>query len=112
MNIAAVVVTYNRLTLLRECLNAFYNQTRRPNELIVVNNASSDGTRDYLKEWTGTHKTPDMKIVILDMKKTKGVAVASMLVLKRQLRWKQIGYGYRMMTQYYVWMCLKRQRGI
>ena len=72
MNIAAVVVTYNRLTLLRECLNAFYNQTRRPNELIVVNNASSDGTRDYLKEWTGTYKTPDMKIVILDMKKNEG----------------------------------------
>lgn len=72
MNIAAVVVTYNRLALLRECLDAFYNQLRRPNELIVVDNASSDGTKEYLNTWVKTHKSTDMKIVVLTIEKNEG----------------------------------------
>ncbi len=39
-----MVVTYNRLSLLRECLGALAAQTRRPDEVLVIDNASSDGT--------------------------------------------------------------------
>ncbi|MEM3942370.1 MAG: glycosyltransferase family 2 protein [Candidatus Bathyarchaeia archaeon] len=44
MKIAAVVVTYNRKELLRRCLSALLKQTRVPDEIIVVDNASNDGT--------------------------------------------------------------------
>jgi len=44
MKVAAVVVTYNRKELLRECLQALLNQTRPLDEIIVVDNASTDGT--------------------------------------------------------------------
>lgn len=40
MKIAAVIVTYNRLYLLKEVLEAFDNQTRVPDYIIIVNNAS------------------------------------------------------------------------
>ncbi len=40
----AVVVTHNRLSLLRECLGALAGQVRRPDEILVVDNASTDGT--------------------------------------------------------------------
>jgi GT2 family glycosyltransferase len=40
----AVVVTYNRLALLRQCLAALLAQTHPLHELIVVDNASTDGT--------------------------------------------------------------------
>ena len=40
----AVVVTYERLPLLREALTAVLAQSRRPDAVVVVDNASSDGT--------------------------------------------------------------------
>ncbi len=49
MKVSAVIVTYNRLELLKKCVNAVRNQTRTPEEIIVVNNSSSDGTEEWLK---------------------------------------------------------------
>lgn len=46
----AVVVTHNRLSLLRECLAALATQVRRPDEVLVVDNASSDGTSQAVAE--------------------------------------------------------------
>lgn len=48
--IAAVVVTYNRLKLLKECIEAIRNQTRKLDEIIVVNNSSTDGTKEWLEK--------------------------------------------------------------
>lgn len=44
--VCAVVVTHNRLALLRECLSALEAQTRRPDRVLVIDNASTDGTGD------------------------------------------------------------------
>ena len=44
----AVVVTRDRLALLRDCLDALRAQTRRPDRILVVDNASSDGTAAFL----------------------------------------------------------------
>lgn len=49
IKIAAVVVTYNRLELLKECITALKNQTRNLDEIIVVNNDSTDGTKEWLE---------------------------------------------------------------
>ena len=46
----AVVVTYNRKELLEECLNALLNQSYKLNRIIIIDNASNDGTRQLLKE--------------------------------------------------------------
>jgi rhamnopyranosyl-N-acetylglucosaminyl-diphospho-decaprenol beta-1,3/1,4-galactofuranosyltransferase len=46
--VAAVVVTYNRKHLLVRCLNAVLEQSRRPDAIILVDNASTDGTWDLL----------------------------------------------------------------
>jgi GT2 family glycosyltransferase len=46
--VCAVVVTYNRLALLRECLPALREQTRPLDHVIVVDNASTDGTGDVV----------------------------------------------------------------
>jgi rhamnopyranosyl-N-acetylglucosaminyl-diphospho-decaprenol beta-1,3/1,4-galactofuranosyltransferase len=47
--VIAVVVTYNRQTLLAECISALRNQTRRPDAILVVNNGSTDNTEAWLK---------------------------------------------------------------
>ncbi|MDE6601323.1 MAG: glycosyltransferase [Lachnospiraceae bacterium] len=50
-NYAVVLVTYNRLELLRECLEQIENQTVPAKKIIVVNNASTDGTTEYLRKY-------------------------------------------------------------
>ena len=49
--VAAVVVTYNRLEKLKKVLASLESQTRLPQMLVIVNNAATDGTAEYLKEY-------------------------------------------------------------
>ncbi len=49
-SVIAVVVTYNRKTLLLQTLSALKMQTRPPNKIIVIDNASTDGTPNILEE--------------------------------------------------------------
>ncbi len=48
--VCAVVVTFNRLALLRRCIEGLIAQTRRPDTILVVNNGSTDGTAEWLRE--------------------------------------------------------------
>lgn len=50
--VLAIIVTYNRLECLKECIAALDKQTYKNFDLVVVNNGSTDGTKDYLKELT------------------------------------------------------------
>lgn len=51
VNIAAVIVTYNRLDKLKRALVSYDCQNVKPQYLIVVNNASTDSTYEYLEKW-------------------------------------------------------------
>lgn len=48
MRIACALVTFNRVELLKGALAAALGQSRAPNRIFVINNASTDGTRAYL----------------------------------------------------------------
>jgi rhamnopyranosyl-N-acetylglucosaminyl-diphospho-decaprenol beta-1,3/1,4-galactofuranosyltransferase len=48
--VAAVVVTYNRKELLAECLRALLAQTAPVGAIHVIDNASTDGTRELLAQ--------------------------------------------------------------
>ena len=48
--IVAVVVTYNRLHLLKKTLAGLEAGSLRPQTVVIVDNASSDGTGDYLAQ--------------------------------------------------------------
>ena len=48
-NVTAIVVTYNRLPLLKQCLAALRAQTVQGFTVLLVDNASTDGTADYIK---------------------------------------------------------------
>ncbi len=55
--VVAVVVSYNRQGLLSECIQALRAQTRKPDEILVVNNGSTDNT----EQWLSTQ--PDIKFI-------------------------------------------------
>src|SRR5437870_1761497 len=48
--VVAVVLTYNRRDLLRRCLEAIYRQTMAPTKVMVIDNASTDGTAEMLAQ--------------------------------------------------------------
>ena len=47
-SVCAVVVTYNRRELLAECLEALLGQSRNVDQILIVDNASTDGTSEML----------------------------------------------------------------
>ncbi len=57
--IIAIVVTYNRLDLLKQCIEGIRCQTRKPEQILVINNSSTDGTFEWLLEQN------DLKVITL-----------------------------------------------
>lgn len=53
VQVSCVLVTYNRLDLLKECLQALQKQTEALAHIVIVNNNSSDGTTEYLADLEG-----------------------------------------------------------
>lgn len=51
IDIGVVIVTYNRMDKLKTTLDLFDKQTYLPKYIIVVNNASTDKTENFLKTW-------------------------------------------------------------
>lgn len=51
--VAVVIITFNRLELLKKVLSAVKDQSRKADEIIVVNNSSTDGTEEWLNEQEG-----------------------------------------------------------
>ena len=50
MNVSVIIPTYNRKNLLKRALHSVGSQTFVPHEIIVVDDGSSDGTKDWVLE--------------------------------------------------------------
>ena len=66
MKIGVVIVTYNRLENLKITLASYQEQTVRPKFILVVNNNSSDGTKEFLEQWQKEENEIERKILNLD----------------------------------------------
>lgn len=51
--ISFVLPTYNRVAWVGECIQSLLDQTEKDIEIIVVNDASTDGTMEFLYDWAG-----------------------------------------------------------
>lgn len=61
--VSILVLTYNNLIYTQTCLKSIYCNTTYPNfEIIVVDNASSDGTQEWLTQFADSH--PNLKLVL------------------------------------------------
>ncbi|MFT8812562.1 glycosyltransferase family 2 protein [Oenococcus sp.] len=71
ITVSAVVVTYNRLDLLKQSIAALQNQhSASLKHIIIVNGASTDGTKD----WVLAEEKKDTKIIFVDLPKNVGGA--------------------------------------
>ncbi|MDP5228397.1 MULTISPECIES: glycosyltransferase [Arthrobacter] len=65
--VAAVVVTYNRRALLEGTLRGLLGASVRPDALIVVDNASDDGTAEFLRDWAAGEGVRTSDGTVLDL---------------------------------------------
>ncbi|MEM7550061.1 MAG: glycosyltransferase [Bacteroidota bacterium] len=63
-SVSVIVCTQNRLESLKKLLEQLLQQDHKAYEIIVVDDRSSDGTEDYLREMAGNH--PDIKSIRID----------------------------------------------
>jgi GT2 family glycosyltransferase len=49
--VSVCVVTWNSAVSIRECVDSILAQSRRPDEVVVIDNGSSDATREILRSW-------------------------------------------------------------
>ena len=69
--ISVIVLTYNNLEINKLCIDSILNKTAYPNyELIIVDNCSKDGTREYLESLVGT----DERIKVILNTENRGFA--------------------------------------
>ena len=70
--VSIVVLTYNNLELNKYCIDSILNKTAYPNyELLILDNCSTDGTVEYLKE---LDKKQDPRVKIIINEKNSGFA--------------------------------------
>lgn len=55
-SVAAIVVTYNRKKLLKEAIDALLSQSLPEADVLVVDNASTDGTKEYITDYISQNK--------------------------------------------------------
>lgn len=66
MKIAAVIVTYNRLDKLKIALEAYEVQKKPVDDLIIVDNCSTDGTRDFLRDWENVEGVSNRHVIYMN----------------------------------------------
>lgn len=54
--VMAIVVTYNRKELLKECINALISQNYKNCEILIIDNASTDGTKELIDKEFNNNK--------------------------------------------------------
>jgi hypothetical protein len=52
VKVTVIIPTYNYGAFIEESINSVFNQTRRPDEIIVVNDGSTDNTSEVLKKYS------------------------------------------------------------
>ncbi len=53
--VSIIILVLNQLELTRACLESVAAHTTCPHEIIVVDNGSTDGTPEFLKQWQAAH---------------------------------------------------------
>lgn len=64
--VTVVIPVYNRADVVCRTLDSVAAQTVRPLALVLVDNASTDGSGEVIRRWAAGHSAPDFDIRVLD----------------------------------------------
>lgn len=77
--VTAIVITYNAIDDLKECLKSLERQDYKDLEIIVVNDASTDETEDFLTDYKSRINN---KVIVINNETNQGVAGARNVGIK------------------------------
>lgn len=78
-----MMVTYNRLSLTKQTIGGLLEKTKRPFNLVIVDNNSQDGTKEYLPTVSKDNREYLKAIHIIFNDKNEGIALARNQALKQ-----------------------------
>lgn len=104
--IGVIIVTYNRLEELKIALDRSEKQSLLPDSILIVNNASNDGTKEWLTEWKDTQST-FLKYVI-NLHHNLGGSGGFYFGQKIALPFFPLGFGWQMTMRILPLMHLKQ----
>jgi glycosyltransferase involved in cell wall biosynthesis len=61
--ISIILPTYNRAGFITKTLDSVWRQTYRPIELVIIDDGSTDNTKDVVVEWTNAHNEDNSFII-------------------------------------------------
>src|SRR5689334_20561145 len=93
MTISAIVCAYNEANYLPACLHALLAQTRPPDEIIVIDNASTDGTGDLGRAVPGVRVIHEPARGLVVARETARVAARGSWVWTSARRYRAMGKG-------------------
>lgn len=67
--LSIIIPVLNRENLVLRCLDSIVNQSVLPDEIIVVDNGSTDKTKENVKGWFESHKDTGIKLSLLNEEK-------------------------------------------
>lgn len=83
--VAYLVVCWNNREIIDKCLESLFNQTYHSKDIYVIDNASSDGSADYIEE-----KYPDVKLTKSDT--NNGFSIGNNVLIKEALKDKEVSF--------------------
>ncbi|MCQ2530052.1 MAG: glycosyltransferase [Lachnospiraceae bacterium] len=89
-NVLAIVVTYNRLPMLKEVVSALLGQTA-PCDILIVDNASTDDTAAWVKDFISAHEASRSKLLYENTGANLGGAGGFNYGMRRGV---ELGYDY------------------
>lgn len=78
MKISVIIPVYNSSTYLRKCLDSVVNQTLKDIEIIVINDGSTDDSKNIIEEYSCKYKN----IIFIDQK-NKGIGKTRNIGIKK-----------------------------
>lgn len=73
LKISFVVITYNQIKFIKECLESIKNQTIIVDELIIADDCSKDGTQNAIKRFIRHQNSNIKKIIFISRSKNIGI---------------------------------------
>lgn len=77
--VSVLVVNWNGMKFIEDCLSSLERQTWKNREFILVDNGSSDGSAEYIRQWAG--QIPNAQAILLS--KNTGFCKANNLAFAR-----------------------------